>query len=568
MKLKQRTGDFRVRELLADGYVGDRGDYAIYRVTKRKLTTQDAVRILSNEAGVAAEDIGIAGLKDRQATTIQHMSVAGGRPVRLKSQELIIEPVGRASEEVSSAVSLGNAFELVVRDLVGHEIQALRRNVPLVREHGAINYFDEQRFGNVKHGQGWIARDLMKGNAEKALRSLLSARSPHDDQKRTRFKERVHAEWGDWRACRDEAGRFGQHHSVFEHLARNPDDFVGAFQRVAGRLRLIHLYAYQSHVWNRAVCELLRRSVPVDDRIVLDSIEGSLITFDESLPSALASKRTFRLPGDGLDDVDDATERELLAGELERQHMDPAQFRIEGVPGFQLKGEDRPLRVVPRHLRVRPAEPDPLHPRAKLVRIRFELPRGAYATLLVKRLFAIPLGAREGHASDGEGDYRARRPRPGAHGPSRRQGGRRIYARNDEREGGDVAERPWGSYGYPRGGRADSGSPRPAAEAGEGAGATGGPRSDRDGYRGGGQRSGRGDYRGGGRRDDRGGYRGGGQRDDRGGYRGGGQRDDRGGYRGGGQRDDRGGYRGGGQRDDRGGYRGGGQRDDRGGYRG
>ena len=51
-----------------------------------------------------------------------------------------------------------------------------------------------------------------------------------------------------------------------------------------------------------------------------------------------------------------------------------------------MAGEDRSLFVVPRHLRVRPSDEDALNRGMRLVKLRFELPRGSYATLVVKRL--------------------------------------------------------------------------------------------------------------------------------------------------------------------------------------
>ena len=82
MKLKQRVGDFRVRELLEPDYLKERGEFRVYRVTKRKLTTPEAVRALADEAGVEPSAIQVAGLKDRQGVTIQHMSVERGKSVR------------------------------------------------------------------------------------------------------------------------------------------------------------------------------------------------------------------------------------------------------------------------------------------------------------------------------------------------------------------------------------------------------------------------------------------------------------------------------------------------------
>ena len=102
MRLKQRIGDFRVRELLRRDYLGGEGEYRVYRVTKRKVTSDEAARALAQEAGVEPGEVGMAGLKDRQGLTIQYMSVPRGREVRLSTGELTIEPVGLAQSALTA----------------------------------------------------------------------------------------------------------------------------------------------------------------------------------------------------------------------------------------------------------------------------------------------------------------------------------------------------------------------------------------------------------------------------------------------------------------------------------
>ena len=151
MRLKQRVGDFKVRELLREGYLLERGPVRVYRVTKRKLTTPEAVDVLAAEAGVDRQQVGIAGLKDRQGITVQHMSVVDGRDVQLDVDGLRIEPVGSADQPLDSTDSLGNAFDINVRALTSREVSALRANLDPVREGGVPNYFDDQRFGCLRH---------------------------------------------------------------------------------------------------------------------------------------------------------------------------------------------------------------------------------------------------------------------------------------------------------------------------------------------------------------------------------------------------------------------------------
>ena len=173
----------------------------------------------------------------------------------------------------------------------------------------------------------------------------------------------------------------------------------------------------------------MRAELPLDQRILVDSEEGVLVHHAGPRPDGLAGRATFRLPGEGLEDVVDARERDLLEDVLAHERMVPDQLRIEDVPGFRMKGEERPLVVVPRHLRVRPAEPDPANRRLSSIRIRFELPRGSYATLVVKRLVA---------RSPEELERERKRRAAGGRGRTGRAGGgqaRRDPRRGDERPG-------------------------------------------------------------------------------------------------------------------------------------
>lgn len=527
MKIKQRLEDFRVRELLRPDYVVASGEWRVYRVTKKKLTSLDAAAALAREAGVPAGDVSMAGFKDRQGVTVQHMALHRGREVLVAERDLKIESIGFAESELSSRDSDGNAFELVVRGLDGNDLSTLRANITTVREHGVLNYFDEQRFGNLRHGQGWIALELLHGRQEQALRQLVASPSVADDPQSKAFKTALNHAWGDWAECRDVAGRFGQHHSVFEHLKKNPGDFAGAFFHVASRVRLIHLYAYQSHLWNRAVANLVRARTERAERVVVESEEGPLVYPLERAKLADLGGR-FRLPGPRLEDVTNADQRRALEEVLSRDQVAAADFDIRGVSGFQLKGEDRELWVTPAHLRVRPAEPDQENPPFSAVKLRFELPRGAYATLVVRRLLARALDERDeaaaqGHDAPAGRDAPARRDddRAARYGSGVARGPREFRGRDDARNDrsfgrGEPRDRAWRPRD-PRGPRDDfrggsaggERSPRPERGAsddrrggagrrfGPRGGGGGGPWRPRDGaVRRDGERGGRDDRRG------------------------------------------------------------------------
>ncbi|MEC8511819.1 MAG: tRNA pseudouridine(13) synthase TruD [Planctomycetota bacterium] len=426
MKLKVRPSDFKVTERLAEGVLQNEGHFRVYRVRKEKVTSLEAATELAAAAGVAPADVGMAGLKDRQGVTTQFMTVHHGPSISVQRPGLSVRHVGFAERALTSEDSEGNDFQIVVRDLGPAELDHARESLEAMRTSGLPNYFDEQRFGNLRHGQGWIVLDLVHGDLEGALKRLVASASPFEPPARRRLKDALWRSFGDWGACRSIAGKLGRYHSVFEHLRRHPDDFAGAFHRVATRERLIHLYAFQSHLFNRALALHVAENAP--ERITLRGIEGKLRFPRHDLWLPDSWEGGLVMPGQRLEGVTDARQRDLYAQVLDLLGLHPDELVLPDVPGFQLKPEARAAVVRPIGLRVRPAEEDNEFRGRRMLRLQFGLPRGSYATLVVQRLI--------GPAS-GDGDRPPRRrggSRRSGGGASRRRGGvRRGAARGSSR---------------------------------------------------------------------------------------------------------------------------------------
>jgi tRNA pseudouridine13 synthase len=387
VRIKLQPEDFRVVERFDRSRLGP-GPFAIYRVAKRKWTTLEAAAALAKAAGVEKSAVSYAGLKDRQSIAVQYFSVEGGKRVELREEGLRAEFVGTAAAPIGPEANRANSFEIVVRGLDRADLEAMRANLDEVRGVGLPNYFDDQRFGCLRHGQGFVARELIAGRDEEALRSLLVAPSPFDDSARAGFKGALRRAWGDWVRCaRIARGR--EHHTLFRHLAENPGDFRGAIGFIALRLRLVHLHAYQSYLWNRALGNLLRGKIPAEDRVVLRCDAGALLCPRRLRDGDLAALERLEFPLLAPETVypDEEVKRaceEALAAEGKGLE----DLRISGVPGFAFKAEGRAAWLRPAYLRLRPPAPDERSPGMRKVSFRFELPRGSYATLLLKRLFA------------------------------------------------------------------------------------------------------------------------------------------------------------------------------------
>ncbi|MGE3881339.1 MAG: tRNA pseudouridine(13) synthase TruD [Planctomycetota bacterium] len=419
MKLKDAPGDFRVRETL--DFVEDReGPFYIHKLRKEKLDTLEAIRLVAEHLGIDRTKIAFAGLKDRQGVTEQWISIEGQR-CDWRGPGLEVRFMGRSNEPVTSKLSRGNEFAIVVRSLGPADLRKLEERVPQIVEQGFANYFDDQRFSCLRHGQGFVMKDVLLGYHERALRGLIATPSPLAITGDVKLKKLLAKNWRDWQACRNIA-RGPVWQRLFEHLLIRPDDFAGALELLPQRTKLIHAYAYQSYLWNRAVDQLLKKDVPSYRQIRLRTEAGTVVSWRrlaEDQRDRLANMRT-PLPGPPFEDADEPFAI-ATAQVLRDAHLAHETFETQGISGMLLKEEPRALLALPRALRVSESEPDDHNPGRRLVELRFGLPRGSYATMLIKHLFADAIGQRPDAPPRAAPDRARTRPRslPPRGGPRR-----------------------------------------------------------------------------------------------------------------------------------------------------
>ena len=396
MKIKQRPEDFVVRE----GYRFEpvpEGPVWVYRMDKQKVSTLQALERIAKDFGVRRRNLSVCGLKDKQGRTEQLVGVLGGAlgsSEVVQSGDLRLKLIGRAAQPLTSANISANRFEVTVRDLSGEEAGRVAESVAEVQRAGVVNYFDSQRFGFLKHGQGLLAKDLLRGRWEAALKAYLATPSELDRSDDAKVKAFWRDHWGEWQLhAPHEAGK--RYAPVLRRLREDPRDFRGAFLHIDRRIRTMALFELQSLVWNEGVKRYLAARVPAAELIALRYQAGAL-TFPRALPRALRDElwaSTFPLlaPDSRLDDP---LVRDCALGALRAQGLSLADLRVPETPQLFFRHEERPLFVVPGKLRVHAPRPDELNRGRRKVNLSFTLPPGAYATLVVRRVlwFALATG--------------------------------------------------------------------------------------------------------------------------------------------------------------------------------
>src|SRR6185369_10278703 len=117
------------------------------------------------------------------------------------------------------------------RAVTDEDLQELPRAAAEVNRLGVVNYFDSQRFGSLKHGQGFIAKDLLRGDFEAALKNYMAKPSPLDRSDDAKVKEYWQRHWGRFeKGPPFEANR--KYARILHALRQEPENFVRAFLQI------------------------------------------------------------------------------------------------------------------------------------------------------------------------------------------------------------------------------------------------------------------------------------------------------------------------------------------------
>ncbi|MHB1844974.1 MAG: tRNA pseudouridine(13) synthase TruD [Deltaproteobacteria bacterium] len=411
------------------------GEYHVYAMDKQKLTTFAAVDRICQIARLPRSSISFCGLKDKQGRTEQLIAVKA-RDIDVQEPDLRLRKVGRTDRPLSARNTSSNRFAVTVRDLSQADVDRLPEAVAEVQRLGVVNYFDSQRFGHLKHGQGFVAKDILKGSWEHALNNLIAKPSPLDRTGDAKVKLFWQEHWGEWSA-RCPYPEMGRYRHMLHRLQERPRDFKGAFMTLEPRERAMVLFTYQSYLWNEGVKLLLRGLVGERDVCHVPYQAGTLLFPRAASAEAreLLREGTFPLlaPDSALPP---GRVSEAALAVLSREGLTLERLRIPDSPLF-FKHEERPIAFVPGKLVVsKPARDE--HFEGKLrVHLAFTLPPGSYATLVTRRLFWFALA---------QGGQDEREDRPGHRRPLSAKPAVRASAKDEPapRTGEAEEERPKG----------------------------------------------------------------------------------------------------------------------------
>ena len=333
-KFKQVPEDFVVIEI-PSVKIEKQGRFIYFWMKKKGLNTLDVIKGLARQLRIKEKDIGFAGSKDKHAVTAQMLSIFGTKKEeveKIKLENVYLEFRGYGNIPISLGDLQGNEFEIIIRNLGPEKIEKIDY---------VENYFDEQRFSenNVT-----IGRHLLKKEFSKAV-ALIDE-----------FK-------------------------VAKYLEQKPTDYVGALKVLPIRLLRMYVNAYQSYLWNKTVATYLEKKGKLLKKI---SYSGGELVF----VSDTGKFKDLKVPllGFGSEEVEEEEIQEIIDKIMEEESLSSADFIIKQIPELTLEGEWRNVLVEVKELNIGKKVADELNSGKKKAKVSFSLPKGSYATIVIKKI--------------------------------------------------------------------------------------------------------------------------------------------------------------------------------------
>jgi tRNA pseudouridine13 synthase len=247
-----------------------------------------------------------------------------------------------------------------------------------------------------------VGKAIVKGNFRKAVMLFLAKPSPHEHPESRQAREQLHTTQDYKQALKNFPKQLRYERLMLRHLAKKPDDYVGAFRRLPIKLRELFPQAYQSYLFNKFLSRRITRGLPlvraeVGDYVVNVERSGlpmlnmyriaSTQTLDEIDKTVKAGRKRIAIPLVGFKQhPSQGVQGKIEKQVLEEEGISPENFKIKAMPEISARGELRTAMTPLNNFSLDEVSEDSVNPSKYEAKVSFTLYRGSYATIVLREI--------------------------------------------------------------------------------------------------------------------------------------------------------------------------------------
>jgi tRNA pseudouridine13 synthase len=294
--IKRSVEDFVVEEVLVDGTKAnvngpvpdkilgstlEKQRFLLCVLVKRNWDTFIAVKNIAKSLGISQNCVQFAGIKDAKAVTSQHITVEGASvedAAKVNVKDVEVRPIGYIREMMSLFYLLGNNFTITIKSIKESEETVEKKVAQTMQQLNAVggipNFFGHQRFGTIRPITHLVGKALVRGDFEEAAMLFLAKPSPFEHPASRQARQNLQETRDFKQASENFPKQLRFERLMLNHLADNPADFAGAFQRLPPKLQALFVQAHQSYLFNRFIGARMKHGLPLNLGVAGDYVVG------------------------------------------------------------------------------------------------------------------------------------------------------------------------------------------------------------------------------------------------------------------------------------------------------
>lgn len=233
-------------------------------LVKCGMSTFDAAIHIAQSLGVPVEKVKYAGIKDKDALTAQRISFPAADTIP-SSPYFFLKDLEKSKGSLQKGDLAGNRFDILVRTdrELGEEGQAaFSQKIEAIKRDGFYNFFYKQRFDAPRFINFIVAREIIKGDYESAVRIFLTRESENELPCIGLLRRQIAALMPDWaevaKICDALPIIFLRERKIVSWLAGHPGDYLGALMAVRDQVEM-WMWGLSSLLFNEKLSGFTRR---------------------------------------------------------------------------------------------------------------------------------------------------------------------------------------------------------------------------------------------------------------------------------------------------------------------
>lgn len=154
----------------------------------------------------------------------------------------------------------------------------------------------------------------------------------------------------------ERAAKISQEKQIRQYLKKHPNDFAGAFREIPKKILTMYINAYQSLLWNDVVAEYIKKYGQEDK----EGMDVEIVGFG----TEFRNKRV----------------KEIYEKLMKKENITKRDFIVRRIPELSSEGDTRKMVIKPENPKIEKLE-------KKKYKVTFFLPKGCYATELIRQMF-------------------------------------------------------------------------------------------------------------------------------------------------------------------------------------